>query len=146
MKICGILRGDFLPANANLGLLVLRLWLGLSIARLHGWSKLISFSKMHAQFADPFGIGPGPSLALSVLAEFFCGLLLALGLFTRPAALILVINMSVAFFGAHHAVLTGGHSGELAYLYLAGFFTLLVAGAGRYSLDAVWWGKRAGTP
>jgi uncharacterized membrane protein YphA (DoxX/SURF4 family) len=63
--------------------------------------------------------------------------LVALGLFTRLASFILVIHFSVAFFVAHHAVLKGQMSGEPAFIYLAAFVTLLIAGGGRFALDCV---------
>jgi putative oxidoreductase len=143
-KLTHILQLHFLPASADAGLLVLRLWIGLSIFRLHGWSKLTGFSAMSHKFADPFGIGPGPSLALVVLAEFVCGFLVAVGLFSRLAALILVINLSVAFAYVHKGHLVGPGSGEMAFIYLAGFVTILIAGPGRFSLDASLSGKAAG--
>jgi putative oxidoreductase len=59
------------------------------------------------------------------------------GLVTRFGALVLTINMSVAFFMAHKAALSGEHSGELAFIYLAAYVTLLFAGAGRISLDKI---------
>jgi len=142
-KLTHVLQLGFLPASANVGLLVLRLWLGLSICKLHGWSKLTGFSGMAHKFADPFGIGPTASLALTVVAEFFCGLLLALGLLSRLAALILVINLTVAFTYVHKGHLVGPGSGEMAFVYLAGFVTILVAGPGRFSLDAALSGKSA---
>jgi putative oxidoreductase len=142
-KVTNILQLNFLPASASAGLLVLRLWLGLSICKLHGWSKLVGFSGMSHKFADPFGIGSAPSLGLTVFAEFVCGLLVALGLMSRLAALFLVINLTVAFFYVHKGHLVGPGSGEMAFVYLAGFVTILVAGPGRFSLDATLSGKRS---
>lgn len=128
---------NFLPRSSDLGLLVLRLWLGLSLACLHGWGKLVGFAEMAPKFTDPIGIGPQTALALTVFAEFVCGLLLAIGLFTRFAAAVLTILMAVAFFVVHGASLKmGPGSGELAFIYLAGFVMLLIAGGGRFSLDA----------
>jgi putative oxidoreductase len=107
---------------------VLRLWLGLSLLVLHGWGKLTSFSKMSGQFPDPLGIGSPASLVLALFAEVVCALLIAFGLFTRFAAAVLAINMVTAFLLVHKAVLSGPHSGELAFIYLAGWVTLLIAG------------------
>jgi putative oxidoreductase len=131
------LRFDFIPASPSLGLLVLRLWLGLLLLLNHGWAKLSNFSMMSSQFPDPLGIGSRASLSLAVFGEVLCAFLLAIGLFTRFAALALSINMGVAFFVVHKAVLkTGPGSGELAFVYLAGFATLFIAGGGRFSFDA----------
>lgn len=74
-------------------------------------------------------------MILAILAEVGCSVLLVLGLWTRFAALLLVITMSVAFFMAHGAKLSGPGNGELAFIFLAGFMTLLLAGAGKFSMD-----------
>ena len=127
---------NFLPTSVDLGLLVLRLWLGLSLLILHGWGKLTGFSEMSGKFPDPLGLGPKVSLGLAVFAEVFCAGLLALGLFTRFAAVSLIITMAVAFFIIHKGSLKPGPgSGEMAYIYLAGFVTLFLAGPGRIALD-----------
>lgn len=130
----------FAPGNdtvaVSAALLVFRLWLGLTVLLNHGMGKLKGFSDMSSSFADPFGIGPAPSLALVVFAEVFASGLLVLGLASRFAALVLGINMAVAFFMAHKGALSGQHSGELPFIYLAGYVLLLVAGPGKLSLDA----------
>lgn len=126
---------EFVPRSTDLALLALRVWLGLSIACLHGWGKLQGLLSGTSKFPDILGIGATPALALAVFAEFFCALLLVLGLWTRLAALMLVITMAVAFFMAHGAKLSGQGNGELAFIYLAGFVTLLLAGAGKFSVD-----------
>ena len=134
-----MLKKLFAPANDSLatsvGLLLMRLWLGLTLLLNHGLSKLKGFDSMAAGFPDPLKIGHGASLALVVFAEVVASLLLAAGLVTRFAALVLVIDMGVAFFVIHERSLSGTHSGELAFIYLAGFVTLFVAGPGRFSVD-----------
>ncbi|MGV3771679.1 MAG: DoxX family protein, partial [Verrucomicrobiales bacterium] len=129
------LRLDFLPLNVDLGLLVLRLWLGISMLWLHGMMKIQGFSKMASGFPDYFGLGGKASLSMAIFAEVICAALLAIGLFTRLSALMLAITMGVAFFLAHKAALSGPGSGEMAFIYLAGFVTLFLTGGGRYSLD-----------
>ena len=138
----------FAPAknsdSANFALLVLRLWIGLEMLLLHGSDKLMHFDKYAAMpFADPFGIGPSASLALSVFAEFFASLLLILGLFTRFGAVVLIINMTVAFVTAHHGALTGAHGGELAFVYLLIYVVIFLAGPGRFSTDKILFGKKS---
>jgi len=43
--------------------------------------------------------------------------------------------MAVAFFAVHGGALTGEGNGEMAFIYMAGFVALLIAGPGRYSFD-----------
>ena len=85
MNLLRLLQLDFLPRSIDAGLLVLRLWLGLSLVILHGWSKLSGYSEMSAKFPDPLGIGSPTSLALAVFAEVICVLLIALALFVAGA-------------------------------------------------------------
>ena len=103
----------------------------------HGAGKLKAYETMASGFPDPLGFGHIGSYVLVVSAEFFASILLIAGLATRLAALMLSVNMAVAFFVVHKAALTGEHSGELAFIYLAGFVALLLGGAGRISLDKV---------
>lgn len=126
---------NFLPRSVDLALLVLRLWLGATMLLNHGRGKLMGFSQMADKFSDPIGLGPTVSLVLAIFAEVVCAALVAVGLFTRFAALVLVILMSVAFFSAHGGALSGPRSGELAFIFLAGFLTIFLAGAGRFSID-----------
>ncbi len=117
-------------------MLLLRLGAGGLMLVNHGWSKLQNFSAMSSQFGDPVGLGPKVSLALTIFAEFFCAAFIVLGLFTRLAAIPLIIAMAVAFFIVHEGIYAPGpRSGELALLYLFCYLTLLFAGPGKYSVD-----------
>ncbi len=122
-------------ALSSVGLLILRVGLGVFMAGLHGWGKLTKVANGEMGFADPLGIGEAPSLVLAMSAEFACSILLVLGLFTRLACVPLIATMAVAVFIVH-----GGDpwsDKELAYLYLAGYLTLLFAGPGKFSVDAL---------
>jgi putative oxidoreductase len=110
--------------------------MGLSLLALHGWSKLAGFQKMAGGFPDPLKVGHRNSLLLSIIGEVVCPILVVLGLFTRLGALGAAINMGVAFFMIHKGTLKGAQSGELAFLFFCGFVVLLIAGAGRFALDA----------
>jgi putative oxidoreductase len=136
----------FDPGNnsyvVNASLLALRIWVGLTMLINHGADKLKHFSDIAPNFPDPLGIGHPASLALAVFAEFFVSLFVVFGLVTRWSALVLAINMSVAFIGVHKGVLSGQESGELAFLYLMGYAVLLLAGPGSFSVDKVVFGQR----
>ena len=126
----------------SFSLLVLRLWLGLAMFFIHGLDKLNNFNHYAAMFPNPIGIGVKPGLVLVIIAETVGALLLVLGLLTRFGALTLVIDLGVAFFMVHKmAVGMHEHSGELAFVYLAGYVTLLLAGPGKFSLDKALFGK-----
>lgn len=133
-----LLRLEFLPLNPNLALLVLRLWLGLSMLLLHGWPKLQKLVKGDFAFADPIGIGAAPSLVLAVTAEAVASVLLMLGILGRLSALFLAVTMVVAFAVSHSMKLSGPGNGELAFIYLAGYVTLLIAGTGKYGVKTAW--------
>jgi len=123
------------PLNKDLGLLVLRLIGGGLMALLHGWPKLQGFADKADSFPDPLGLGPLISLILVVFAEFFCALLVMLGLYTRAFTIPLIITMIVAAFITHEGDPIAKK--ELALIYLAIYTTILLAGAGKYSLNRV---------
>lgn len=129
----------------SLGLLVLRVGVGWLLIYGHGWSKLMHFSQRAATFADPIGLGSQLGFTLVVFAEVFCSAAIILGLLTRLATIPQIIFFCVAAFVQH------GHDPwskrELPVLFLVPVVTLLITGAGRYSLDA-WivaaWKRRRG--
>ena len=131
-----LLQLRFLPTSVNLALLVLRVWFAVPLLTLHGWSKFIGFAERSQRFADPFGLGSVTSLALVVFAEVFCSLLLVVGLCTRFAATVCGIVMATAFVHAHGMRFTGQGNGELPFMFLGAFVALVLAGGGRYSIDA----------
>ena len=77
-------------------------------------------------------------MGLAGVLEFFGGLLIVVGLFTRPVAIILSLEMVVAYFMAHQP--QGGfpvqNGGELALMYALAFALLATIGAGPASIDA----------
>lgn len=115
-------------------MLILRLGLGI-LMMAHGYNKLIHFGEMQHKFMNFLGIGSTMSLALVVFAEFFCSLFLIIGLFTRLAAIPLIIATCVMVFKAHNGDVFG--EGETAALYLTGYLVLLFVGPGRVSVDSM---------
>jgi putative oxidoreductase len=125
----------FLSAErfAPVMLSVLRIMTGLLIMQ-HGTQKLLGFptppSRGMPELLSIYG--------LAGIIELFGGILIVIGLFTRPTAFLLAGFTAVAYFMAHAAksfypILNGG---ELAALYCFVFLYLMLAGPGPWSVDA----------
>jgi putative oxidoreductase len=117
---------------AGWALALLRIGLGLGLLLGHGWPKLAEFSERSSTFADPLGVGPFWSLVLVLFAEVACAALVALGLFTRLAAIPAAFTMAVVVFVVQHGAVFG--KAELAALYGLGFVVLIIGGGGNLSL------------
>jgi putative oxidoreductase len=122
---------DFLkPYSAQL-LSVLRIMSGLLILQ-HGTTKYLSIPASPMNNASPMTMG-----GFAGILELVGGVLLVIGLFTRPVAFILSGTMAVAYFYAHaprdfYPIL---NQGELAVLYCFVFLYLAAAGGGAWSAD-----------
>ncbi|HCT58820.1 MAG TPA: DoxX family protein [Gemmatimonas aurantiaca] len=134
-RVRSLLRLEAVALQPDLALLLLRVWFGLSLCVLHGWGKIGRLSADPVQFADPFGLGMGPSLALAAAAEVVGALMVVIGLATRWAALGVIVTMATAFFFAHGGKLTGEGNGEMPFLFLGAFLAIFLAGPGRFSVD-----------
>jgi putative oxidoreductase len=90
-----------------------------------------------------FGVFGGKSVALFSLMglagviEFFGGIAIAFGLFTRLVALFTGIEMAFAYLMVHisHGWMPIVNKGELALLYLSGFLVLIAYGAKKWSVE-----------
>ncbi len=125
----------------SLGLLVLRLFFGLTMLLHHGLPKLTNFNTLAPGFFDPLGVGHKTSLVLTLFAEVVAAVLLAAGLLTRFAALVLAFEMAVAFIAIHKLTLGGPAPGEFAFVYFGAYLTFLLAGGGIFSVDKLIFGK-----
>lgn len=130
---------DSSQAFISIGLLILRVTIGGMMLAGHGWGKLIHFGEKVSVFPDPIGLGSLVSLSLTVFAEVFCSIAIILGIFTQAAAAPLIITMFVAVFFVHEG--DPWQKKELALLYLVPFLTLVFTGAGRFSLDTLFFDK-----
>lgn len=138
--------GGASTAAGDFGLFVMRAGFGFYMAAAHGRGKIPPSEGFIGATA---GMGfPAPELFawLAGLSEFGGGVLLALGLFTRPGALAILGTMSVAAFMGHandpFFAAPGQPSKELAMLFWLAAFCVLLVGPGRYSLDAAIFKKR----
>jgi putative oxidoreductase len=118
----------------DLGLLILRSFVGLTMLYSHGWGKLSRLIAGDTGFADVFGMGEPISLILAVFAEVVCSVFLAFGLYTRIALIPLIITMLVAVFYIHAD--DPFSKQEFGLLYLIPYVTLFFTGPGKFSLDA----------
>jgi putative oxidoreductase len=129
-----IINLSFIPVNTDLALLVLRVWLGFGVFFKHGIEKITGFSKMQEHFPDPAGIGSTASLSFALFADVICSILIIIGLATRLSSAFIIINLLAAFGLLFKFSLDKPHS-ELVFIYLGGFIVILLAGAGKYSVD-----------
>ncbi|BBN97663.1 DoxX family protein [Sporolactobacillus terrae] len=128
----------------SIGLLLIRLVIGVLFLG-HGTQKLFGWFGGHglkgtAGWMDSIGMKPGVAMALMAgLSELFGGLLLALGLLTPLAGLLIAATMVVAVVKVHGA--NGLWATENGYEYNLVLFAvaigLAIAGPGNYALDAL---------
>jgi putative oxidoreductase len=130
-------------APVDVSLLLIRVMIGV-VFMFHGSQKLFGMfegpgMEGFTQGLTSMGI-PMPALNayLAAGAEFFGGLLLAVGLLTRLAAIPVVVTMMVAAFMVHGSAFSLQHSG-MEYALTLGVVTAAVgiAGAGKLSIDAL---------
>lgn len=117
---------------------LMRIVSGLMMVVGHGYGKM--FGEKAQPFIggrDFFGIDIGiNTLWIAGFIEFYVGILVILGLFTRPAALLTALLMVMAYLSSHAAWFPTFNGGELATVYFLVFIVIYAYGPGPYSLDA----------
>jgi len=133
-----------LISTPSISTLPLRLIAGF-IFSAHGAQKLFAWFGGYGldgtgQWMESIGLTPGYLMALTAgSAEFFGGLLLIIGLFTRLSAFVLSITMIVAIFSVHiHNGLFMSNNGYEFGLALLGISVALsIQGSGKYAIDNI---------
>jgi putative oxidoreductase len=134
------------PVHQDLGLLLLRLGIGLSMLGFHGFGKISGGPELWRAVGagmENLGIGFAPVLwgFLAAFAEFFASILLVLGVLFRPAAAMLAFTMFVAML--HHVNLpadspgAGWSGASHALEMLIVYVTLFLTGPGRYAFSLI---------
>lgn len=117
----------------DLGLLVLRVFIGLTMTLSHGLGKVPPSEKLIERVVE-LGFPLPVIFAWSAgLAELVGGVLIALGLYTRFASSFVAFTMIVAAFGVHAN--DPFQKQELSLVYLACCILFMLSGAGSLSLD-----------
>ncbi len=131
--------------TASLGILALRVMIGLMMLIGHGLPKLRNYPALKDKFeleVFPFHhFASSINLLLCTAAEVAAAAFIVIGLCTRPAAFVLGFTMVVAAFGVHGAdpwFMAQGvpAAKEPALLYLIPMIAIILAGGGAFSLDA----------
>jgi putative oxidoreductase len=125
-------------ASGEIARLLLRLMVG-GLMLLHGINKIQSGPGKIAEMVSNRGLPH--ALAYGVyIGEVLAPILVLLGFWTRPAALVIAFNIVIAISLAHmgdvlHLNKGGGWAIELQALYLFGAVCIALLGAGRYSIS-----------
>lgn len=119
---------------ADFGLMFLRVCTGLALIYSHGYSKLADPNKFINGAVAALGF-PAPTFFgwAAILTEFVGGILLAIGLMTRPAAFMILCVMLTAFFGIHAN--DPFKVKELAAMYAIIAVAFMFFGSGRFGFD-----------
>lgn len=134
------MRNDAQRSSEDLGKLILRATLAILIL-FHGIAKVINGVDPIIGMVTKAGL-PGAFGYLVYVGEVIAPLMVLIGIMTRPAALVIAINMVVAVGLAHMNDLmsltkTGGWALELQGLFLASAIAVALLGAGRFSAGGI---------
>lgn len=127
--------------NRDGAVALLRIWLGI-VMIVHGNGKFFGDKTGFSAKLSELGFPASELFAwLAATSEFVGGILLVVGLFSRPAALFVAGTMIVAAFVAHFD--DPFSKKELALTYLVSSLVILIAGPGKMSLDNLLFGRRS---
>ena len=137
---------NFLEANKDIGILILRVTIGCAFALIYGKMKIEAGPDMWTMIGGAlsnFGINFGHTFFgfMATISEFGGGILLILGLFVRPAVLFMAFTMIIAT-STHLFMHDQWYNVMNPINMLAVFIALLFFGAGKYSLDYIFFQRR----
>ncbi|HEX9223710.1 MAG TPA: DoxX family protein [Candidatus Acidoferrales bacterium] len=123
-------------------LLVVRLYWGWQLSQ-NGWGKLHNLEKVSNFFSSLRLPAPCPTAVFIATVEFLGGILLAIGFLSRPVALVITIDMAMAYIVADREALfsflsdPGKFYNADPYTFLFAALLVLVFGAGKISADSL---------
>lgn len=135
------MRYNLFGKSDDVALLVSRVLLA-ALFVLFGWSKITGFSGTVDYMAHVGAPVPMISAVIAVVMEFVVGILILVGFFTRPLAVLLALyTIATALIGHHFWNMTGAEQmANMINFYknvsiAGGLLALAVAGPGRFSID-----------
>ncbi|HTH61908.1 MAG TPA: DoxX family protein [Paraburkholderia sp.] len=135
------MRYNLFGRGNDVALLVARVLLA-ALFVLFGWSKITAFGGTVGFMASVGAPVPTLSAIIAIVMEFFVGLLIVAGFFTRPLAVLLALyTIGTALIAHHFWTMTGADQMENMINFYknvsiaGGLVALAVAGPGRLSVD-----------
>ncbi|WP_342706108.1 DoxX family protein [Burkholderia arboris] len=126
---------DFSRHATDLGLLFLRVTASVLLIVVHGLPKVVHYTAEAAVIEDPFHLGRTLSILFAIFAEVVCPVFMIVGVWSRLAALPVMIITVVALAFVHPD--WSLRDGQFAWMLLILFGTIAIAGAGRYTLPGL---------
>lgn len=131
---------NLLVANSDVLILLARLLL-MSLFLVTGWQKLTNFSGTVTYMSSIGAPAPTLSTIISIIMEFFVGIALIIGVFTRQLALLYVVFvLATALVGHHYWTLEGAarHENQINFFknmsIMGGLLLLAITGPGRFAI------------
>lgn len=124
---------NFFNSNNNNGLLALRVLAAMALLKAHGIPKLMNFQYTLHHIPDPLGFGSTFSAYFAIFTNVICAIMVALGLFTRAAALFILSLTLSGLLLVHFN--DSSKVQDVPLIYSITFGLIVYMGAGKYSLD-----------
>ena len=128
-----LLSTDIIHDRVDRVLLFYRLAVSFAMIRVHGYKKIVQFEEEILHIPDPFGFGGYAAVVVAILSNIVCSSLVAVGLFTRVAALGALSVPLVGLLFVHFNDPWAEKDSPL--VYSIAFIVIMILGPGKYSLD-----------
>lgn len=137
---------NFLSKNSDIGILILRIGMGTGFLFVHGWNKIMQGPELWVKLGSSMSnLGINQLHVfwgfMASIAEFGGGILLIFGLFTRSAATFMAFTMVVAAV-QHLSKLDPWNRVIYPLEMLSALILLIFIGAGKYSLDNLFFNRK----
>jgi putative oxidoreductase len=121
--------------NKDLAYFFVRFFSAFALIKAHGLPKLIHFKHTLIHIPDPFGLGGEFSTYYAIFTNVFCAFLVAIGLFTRMAALFILSITLTGLFIIH--ISDSAKIQDSPFIYSIIFSFIAYMGSGKYSFDTI---------